>query len=150
MTVVIPEVIMLKIRQHAEVHYPEEGAGLILGKVEGKTRIAAKIIPVDNVFDKNARGTRYSIDPRDMLAAEDEADRLGLEIIGVFHSHPDHPAIASDFDRHMAVPWYSYLITSVHDGSATESAAWRTDEATEQMVREELHVFGVETRLKEK
>jgi proteasome lid subunit RPN8/RPN11 len=149
MTVAIPDAIMLKIRQHAEVHYPEEGAGLILGKVQGDTRIAAKIIPVDNVYDEGSRATRYTIDPLDILAAEDEADKLGLEIIGVFHSHPDHPAIASEFDRHRAVPWYSYLITSVQDGTATDSAVWRIDEDSEQMIIEELQVFEIEAGSKE-
>jgi proteasome lid subunit RPN8/RPN11 len=150
MTVAIPETIMVKIRQHAEAHYPQEGAGLILGKVEGEIRVAAEIIPVDNDFAEQARGFRYSIDPLDMLAAEDEADRLGLEIIGVFHSHPDHPAKASEFDRHMAVPWYSYLITSVIRGAAEQSAVWRLDEESEQMVREQLQVFAPETGKEEK
>lgn len=141
MTLAIPQPLMRKIRQHAEAHYPEEGVGLILGSIQDEVRVAAKIMPMRNVFAEESRRTRYSIDPLETLAAEDEADRLGLQIIGVFHSHPDHPPIASEFDRRMAVPWYSYLITSVSKGAAGESAAWRLDEDSEEMMHEQLQVY---------
>ncbi len=66
--------------------------------------------------EDTARHNRYLITPQDMLAGEIEADRLGLDVVGVFHSHPDHPNLPSEFDREWALPWFSYLITSVIAG----------------------------------
>src|SRR4030065_584569 len=67
----------------------------------------------------------YSLDPSDRLRAEAEAERLGLEILGVYHSHPDHPARPSETDLELALPWYCYVITSVERGRVGASAAWR-------------------------
>jgi len=66
-----------------------------------------------------------------------------LKIIGVFHSHPDHPAAPSQTDLHFAVPWYSYLITSVRSGRAHESRAWRLDPSEASMQEEPLEVRTV-------
>jgi proteasome lid subunit RPN8/RPN11 len=68
---------------------------------------------------------RYLITAADMLGGEKEAERLGQSIIGIFHSHPDHPNLPSEFDREWAIPWYSYLITRVDNGQAVESKSWR-------------------------
>ena len=62
---------------------------------------------------------RYLISPRDLLEAEKAARALGLDIVGVYHSHPDHPARPSEFDREHAFPWYSYIIVSVRGGEAS-------------------------------
>jgi proteasome lid subunit RPN8/RPN11 len=67
---------------------------------------------------------RYLIAPEDMLDAEKEARRLGIDIIGVYHSHPDHPARPSEFDREHAFPWYSYVIVSVQKGEPENLTAW--------------------------
>jgi hypothetical protein len=67
-----------------------------------------------------------------------QPERLGLEAVGVFHSHPDHPATASDFDREWALPWYSYLITRILQGRAAESRSWRLTDDRLQMLEEAL------------
>ena len=87
------------------------------------------------------------ITPQDMIKAEDIADGLDLEIIGIFHSHPDHPARPSEFDRDSALPWYSYLITSVRKQIAQESRSWRLTE--DRTFREELLHVEQETKLEE-
>ncbi len=140
MSLQLPATLLADIWRHGEQSYPEEGAGLILGRRQGEARSAEVIKPVDNQWEAPGRTRRYQIDPRDVLAAEDQADDLGLEIIGVFHSHPDHPAMPSATDLHFAVPWYSYLITSVHLGKALESRAWRLDQESESLVEEQLLV----------
>lgn len=125
----IPADVFAQIRKNGEEHYPEEGAGLLLGKVHGEKRIVEQVLQLQNRFQPGARHNRYMIEPQDMLLAEEKADELGLEIIGVFHSHPDHPAQPSEYDRERALPWYSYIITKVTDQSAIESRSWRlTDE----------------------
>ncbi len=131
----IPVHVYAKIQKNGEEHYPEEGAGLLLGTVQGEDRIVDQVLELQNKFQSgerqnssrrnSSRRNRYMIEPQDMLSAEDKADELGLEIIGVFHSHPDHPARPSEYDRQRALPWYSYVITSIMDRSATESRAWR-------------------------
>jgi len=113
------------LKSTGEAAYPEEGAGLILGHVDGERRQASQLLPLPNRSPEAARRRRYSLDPRDLLQAEVEAERLGLEILGVYHSHPDHPARPSETDLELALPWYCYVITSVERGRAGESAAWR-------------------------
>lgn len=125
----IPAEVFAQIQKNAEEHYPDEGAGLLLGKVQGENRVVEQVLQLPNRFQPGARHNRYMIEPQDMLLAEEKADELGLEIIGVFHSHPDHPAQPSEYDRKRALPWYSYIITKVTDRSAIESRSWRlTDE----------------------
>ena len=147
MTLHISEVHLRAIEAHAESHYPEEGAGLILGDEADERREAREILPLPNRREAGERGHRYEIDPLETLAAEDQADALGLKIIGVFHSHPDHPAAPSQTDLHFAVPWYSYLITSVRSGRAHESRVWRLDVSESGMQEEELEVRSGSERL---
>ena len=86
------------------------------------------IVKLANAREDEARHNRYLITPQDYLRGEQMADGLGLEVIGVFHSHPDHPNRPSEFDREWAWPWLSYVITSVFAGRAVESRAWRLKE----------------------
>jgi proteasome lid subunit RPN8/RPN11 len=121
----LPHELLLKIWKHGEEAYPEEGAGLLLGHLDDETRFVEHILPLQNTFAVEQRHHRYMITPKDMIVAEEQAEEMGMEIIGVFHSHPDHPAQPSEFDRERALPWYSYLISSVHGQGALESRSWR-------------------------
>jgi proteasome lid subunit RPN8/RPN11 len=120
--------IHAQICGHGEAAYPEEGAGFLLGKANGVSRKVLAILGLDNAREDSARHNRYLITGRDYLRGEQEAERLGLDLLGVFHSHPDHPNRPSEFDREWAMPWFSYLITSVELGSAAESRSWRLRE----------------------
>lgn len=95
----LTEEVLAQIHAHGEQAYPEEGAGLMLGSDDGKSRVVKNIFPLTNAREDEARHNRYLITPQDMLAGEQEADRLGLDVVGVFHSHPDHPNQPSEFDR---------------------------------------------------
>jgi proteasome lid subunit RPN8/RPN11 len=128
MSLYIPPEILKQIHANGEDAYPEEGAGLMLGQVQGDERSVLRILSIPNAREDAARHNRYLITAQDMLRGEDEAARLGLDVIGVFHSHPDHPNRPSEFDREWALPWYSYVITSVQSGNAVESRAWRLRE----------------------
>ena len=140
MKLTIPSQVMDEIRGHGEKLYPEEGAGLILGSVDSEHREARRVLPMPNHFDTSERGRRYMLDPREILQAEELAEQLGLEVIGVFHSHPDHPPAPSQYDLEWAVPWYVYLITSVEHGAASESRAWRMLEDHTRMVEQVLKI----------
>ncbi|MFQ5585412.1 MAG: M67 family metallopeptidase [Thermodesulfobacteriota bacterium] len=99
--------------------YPHEGCGVLLG---GGDRVT-KVCSVENIRKERAND-RYEIDPRDILRIEKEASREGLDIIGFFHSHPDHPDRPSEFDRERAWPDYRYVIVSVHGGSEVSARSW--------------------------
>ncbi|HEX7976483.1 MAG TPA: M67 family metallopeptidase [Anaerolineales bacterium] len=126
MSLEIPADVLRQIHAHEEAAYPEEGAGLLLGQEDGLgRRVAAGIVAFPNAREDAARHNRYLITPQDMLRGEQEAIRRGLDVLGVFHSHPDHPDRPSEFDREWALPWFSYLITSVQSGRAVQSRSWR-------------------------
>ena len=117
--------LIKRIQSHGEKCYPEEGAGFLLGRVDSNESEVHEIIPIMNAREKTNRHNRYLITPEDMLSGEQTAIEFGLDVIGVFHSHPDHPEYPSEFDREWALPWYSYLITSVQDGMAKGSRSWK-------------------------
>lgn len=140
MTLSILESLLEQVRNHGENYYPEEGVGVFLGVVTGEVRSVVQILPLSNTFEAEARRSRYLIDPKDMLTAENEAERRSLEVIGIFHSHPDHPARPSAYDLSWALPWYSYLITSVLGGAASENRAWRLAEDRSKFLEEKVQI----------
>jgi proteasome lid subunit RPN8/RPN11 len=106
MTLQLPNDVLAQIHAHGENAYPDEGAGFLLGS-DGTERAVKRILPLTNTREDAARHNRYLIAPEDYFKAETEADRLGLSLIGVFHSHPDHPNHPSEFDREWAQPFFS-------------------------------------------
>jgi proteasome lid subunit RPN8/RPN11 len=136
--------ILRQIHRHGEAAYPEEGAGLLLGKSQGTTQQIQAILDLPNTREDQARHNRYLLSAEDYLQAEVEADRLGLDVLGVFHSHPDHPNQPSEFDREWAWPSFCYIITSVWSGRAIESRAWRLAEDRQAFVEERLLVQDME------
>jgi proteasome lid subunit RPN8/RPN11 len=134
-----PELIK-EIYSHGEAAYPEEGAGLLLGKVQGDDKQVTWLLPLENSREDAARHNRYLLTPQDYILGEQEADRLGLDVLGVFHSHPDHPNRPSEFDREWAMPWFSYVITSINLGRALASRSWLLSEDRAHFVEEEIVV----------
>ena len=137
----LTEDLLAQIHVHGEQAYPEEGAGFLLGAYdENNKRELTTIYPLTNSREDDARHDRYLITPEDYLKAELEADKLGLSLIGVFHSHPDHPNRPSEFDREWAQPFFSYVITSVRSGKAIESRSWRLLEDRTKFEEEEINL----------
>ncbi len=116
------------IEAHGEGAYPDEGAGFLLGRINGEVCTVEAVLPLENRREAEARYNRYELAPKDFLQAELDAARRGLDLVGVFHSHPDHPARPSEFDRDHALPHFSYLITSVQGGQAEATRSWRLRE----------------------
>ncbi|MGW8251373.1 MAG: M67 family metallopeptidase, partial [Anaerolineales bacterium] len=81
--------VMSLISQHGESAYPEEGAGLLLGSVDGEHKQVTSILPLSNSREDGARHNRYLLTAQDYMNAEQEAAQKGLDVLGVFHSHPD-------------------------------------------------------------
>lgn len=141
MKISLPQILLESIQSHAAESYPEEGAGVILGEILPDARLARNILPLTNKFETGSRHNRYLIEAKDILKAEQTADKLNLEVIGVFHSHPDHPAQPSEFDLQWALPWYSYLITRVDQHGAAETKSWRLNEDRQSFSPENLEVI---------
>jgi proteasome lid subunit RPN8/RPN11 len=125
----LPPSVLRSIHAHGEAAYPNEGVGLLLGRAEGSAKIAAGTLALPNTWPAEEQHHRYQVGGDAMLAAELEAARRGLDIVGFFHSHPDHPAEPSRFDHEWATwPWYSYVITTIAAGRATITRAWQLRE----------------------
>ena len=137
MTLQFTDEILKQIYADGEAAYPDEGAGFLLG-ADGDPRTVSAIYPLTNAREDSARHNRFLITPRDYLQAELAADRLGLSLIGVYHSHPDHPNRPSEYDREWAQPFFSYIITSVYSGQATESRSWRLLEDRSAYIEEPI------------
>lgn len=127
------------IRSHAERTYPNECCGLLIGKLSPEGRVVSNIWATENtwtaeVADELSDGLpaskthRYWIAPEEMLAAMRDARQQDLEIIGIYHSHPDHLAVPSECDRRLAWSQYSYLILSVIQGKAADQQSWTLDD----------------------
>ena len=124
MTLTMSPALQRAIHAHGEAAYPNEGAGLLLGEAADGEKTLVDILPLANEWDAGEQYHRYLITPADMLRGETEAARRGLDVIGIFHSHPDHVAEPSAMDRDWALPWFSYVITSVRKAKAEVSRAW--------------------------
>ena len=126
--------ILKKVEAHLVAAYPHEACGFLLGKQIGGDRTITHEIEVENKSTDN-RKRRFVIDPLDYLKAEKFAAQEGLELLGIYHSHPDHPAIPSVHDLASAQPFFSYFITSIREGTRIETRSYRL---TDHQFEEEL------------
>ena len=121
-----------KIRAHGAETYPHECCGALLGRDgdgagDAYAREVLGLFPLVNRRDDSPRN-RFSVTSEDVLDAEKAARQQGMDVIGWYHSHPDHPARPSDFDREHAWPWYSYIIVSVNGGTPQDMTSWRLND----------------------
>lgn len=133
---------------HAESTYPEECCGLILGDLASGGKTVIEVISTENAWKSQADNfpgdhhtvdstrRRYAIAPQIMLQAQKQARDRSLNIIGIYHSHPDNSATPSECDRLYAWPEYSYIIVSVQNGKASQLQSWSLDDS---------HQFQAET-----
>jgi proteasome lid subunit RPN8/RPN11 len=112
------------IERHCEEAYPHEGCGILIGRLDGQRRLVMEVIPTANARQEEDARRRYAIPPEQLLQGELQAEKLGLEVIGYFHSHPDHPARPSDHDLAQAWPGYCYLIVALVQGKAAGLRSW--------------------------
>ena len=106
--------------------YPKEVCGLLVGRVEEARVIIDRVVEAPNLNQERARD-RYELDPQAFLTTDREAREAGLEILGIWHSHPDAPAMPSLTDLERAWEGYSYLIISVSGQGKTEARSWRVE-----------------------
>ena len=132
-----------EIRDHGARDYPNECCGAMLGTDGDATgREVRALFPLINRRDDSPRN-RFSITPEDFRAAERAAAERGLDLLGWYHSHPDHPARPSEFDREHAWPWYSYVIVSVEGGVPKDLTSWQLEEDRTRFQPETVVAEGV-------
>lgn len=112
-----------RIREHARHSYPEECCGFLFGSSDGEVRHVRDLQELTNSSGGN-RSRRYVIKPEQYRNAELWAEGKGLEVLGLYHSHPDHPSRPSQFDVDHALPWWSYVIISVEGGKPALISSW--------------------------
>lgn len=100
---------------HAQSTFPDECCGVMIGKIDGDEKNVTAAIAVENAY-KGKQEDRYEIRPEDLLAADKKARAQGLDLIGIFHSHPDCDAYFSKTDLENSCPWYSFVVLSIKGG----------------------------------
>jgi proteasome lid subunit RPN8/RPN11 len=125
------------IGRHATASYPDECCGVLIGRAMEDATVVERVLSVGNER-QDSRHNRFLISPETILAAQKEARGLGLDIVGYYHSHPDHPARPSDFDREHAWPWVSYLIVSLEGRKVVDTRSWRLREDRESFDEEAI------------
>ncbi|HSK99853.1 MAG TPA: M67 family metallopeptidase [Rubrobacteraceae bacterium] len=112
-----------RIHEHANEAYPEECAGAIIGMDTGEMKIVVDVWRADNTHEEE-RSRRFLIEPLKIKEFEERAAERDVDVLGFYHSHPDHPAEPSEYDREHAWPGYSYVITSVGEDGVKEMRSW--------------------------
>jgi len=128
--------VTARMEAHLEKAYPGEGAGFLLG-TDGDVK---DVLLLENAREEEARHNRFLITPEDYLKAEMTAANLGVDLIGVFHSHPDCPNVPSEYDREWAQPFFSYIITRVDQGKVVSHRSWKLVEDRSKYDEEEISV----------
>jgi proteasome lid subunit RPN8/RPN11 len=131
------------LRSHGEETYPHECCGVLLGQVDGDARVVSSVVRCGNTR-KDSPQNRYHIDPRELIRIQREGRERGEDIVGFYHSHPDHPAKWSPTDLAEA-HWFgcSYVITSVEKGKASVTNAFEligSEESDKRLVDEGIEV----------
>ena len=149
MTLRLPGTLADEIRRHGEAAYPAECCGALIGRALGEqdqgvtmgaTKEVLRLWPAVNRRTDDLH--RYLIAPDDLRRLEHEVREGGEEIVGYYHSHPDHPARPSAFDTEHAWPWYSYLIVRIDHGQGADLASWVLDDERPLMQPESLDVLS--------
>lgn len=128
------------IGKFGEQEYPNECCGLLFGKIDSdKNKEITEILPISNAQNEENKYNRFLITSKDMIKGELYARTHNVDIIGFYHSHPDHPAKPSKFDLDHAWPVYSYIIVSVIKGKADVMTSWLLSSDRAEFENEEIN-----------
>jgi proteasome lid subunit RPN8/RPN11 len=121
--VAISDAVNQAIRRHGQETYPHECCGALVGTTAGAESIVAEVVPLPNTTEEGPR-RRFLVRASDYRLAERRAGEMGGELLGFYHSHPDHPARPSQYDLDHAWPTFAYIIVAVANGKAAEMTVW--------------------------
>jgi proteasome lid subunit RPN8/RPN11 len=129
---------LLKIQKHGKETYPEESCGVLIGTSSPSLRVieARRVVNIN----LGSKKRRYNIDPIEYMDIEKELDGVNSEILGIYHTHPDHPSKPSEFDLNNALPNFSYIILSVNNGERGKLTSWRLNSTREEFCEEQITI----------
>jgi proteasome lid subunit RPN8/RPN11 len=122
---------------HARETYPNECCGAMLGELDDGSKIVSVAMPLENAF-AGAKAARYELRPEDLLAADRAARQRNLDLIGIYHSHPDCDAYFSTTDLKNSCPWYSFVVLSIRKGEFDHANSWLPNADQTEAAKEEL------------
>jgi proteasome lid subunit RPN8/RPN11 len=122
---------------NAREAYPFECCGAMLGAMDDGRKVVREALPLENAFD-GVQATRYQLRPEDLLAADAAARQRGMDLIGIYHSHPDCDAYFSETDLKNSCPWYSFVVLSIQSGDFHHANSWLPNFEQTEAVKEEL------------
>ena len=130
-----------QVKRHGEADFPHECCGLLIGAFvagEPGKKTVNEVYPISNAREEEAKRNRFLITPQELMRGERHARETKQEVVGFYHSHPDCPAVPSQFDLDHAWPVYSYVIVSVRQGRAAEVLSWELREDRSKFDPEEF------------
>ena len=122
---------------HAKSTYPNECCGAMIGTIDGDDKSVKISVPIENAFT-GVQHERYELRPEDLLKADREARSRGMDLIGIFHSHPDCDAYFSETDLKNSCPWYSFVVLSIYKGEFDHANSFLPNAEQTEAVKEEL------------
>jgi proteasome lid subunit RPN8/RPN11 len=125
--------------QHARATYPNECCGAMLGVSDDGSKRVVLAVPLKNAF-AGPQADRYELRPEDLLRADREARTHGMDLVGIFHSHPDCDAYFSATDLKNSCPWYSFVVISIRQGEYDHSNSWLPNTEQTEAIQEEMKV----------
>ena len=141
----LTDALRRQIESEGTAAYPNECCGMLFGRdlKDGSVsrRIVDRLVAGSNTFEAGEQYHRFSIDPLQQLKAERAAEKEGLVLLGYYHSHPDHPARPSEYDREHAWPFYSYVIVAISKGKPVDMTSWVLDDASRQFQSQAIQTF---------
>ena len=129
-----------QIRAHGISDYPYECCGLLLGSYEADGKVVTETYPISNAREESAKRNRFLIEPEELMRGERYARAKSLEVVGFYHSHPDSPAVPSQYDLEHAWPTYSYIIVSTTADTADDLFSWEQEADRSNFNQEELRI----------
>lgn len=130
-----------EIREHGVRDYPYECCGLLLGRFRAEGKVVTETYPISNAREESAKRNRFLIEPKELMRGEQYARSRDLEVVGFYHSHPDSPAVPSQYDLEHAWPTYSYIIVSTRADQAGDLFSWEQEADRSKFNQEELLVL---------
>jgi proteasome lid subunit RPN8/RPN11 len=123
--------------EHARATYPNECCGAMIGSVEESGKVVRIALPLENAYD-GAQAARYELRPEDLLNADREARSRQMDLVGIYHSHPDCGAYFSETDLKNSCPWYSFVVLSIQKGEFDHANSWLPNAEQTAADKEEL------------
>jgi proteasome lid subunit RPN8/RPN11 len=136
--ITIAEQQLTEIREHGVRDYPYECCGLLLGRFDENVKTVRETYAISNAREESAKRNRFLITPEELMSGERYAREHDLEVVGFYHSHPDSPAVPSQYDLEHAWPTYSYIIVSTSAERANDLFSWEQEPDRSRFNQEEI------------